>query len=229
MSAETAKRKERTRTTAREVEAYLQKHPEFFKHHLALLETLTIPHPCGDAVSLITRHIQILRERDQRLQQQMAEILQVARDNEALRERLHHLTLTLIDARSLEDALAGLKWGLHEYFQADFVAVRIAEPMFDSPIANLALSGDTPLWGLALADGDPHCLSLAPHEGGSLFGAHGGEAASCAFVPLRHAGFKGVLAIGSRNPKRYQPGLGSFFLAQMGEIVSARLAALIPD
>ena len=228
MTAETSKRKEKSRITAQDVSAYLQRHPDFFKHHLGLLETLKVPHPCGSAVSLITRQIQVLRDRDHRLQQQMNEILQVARDNDALRERIHRLTLTLLDAHGLEDALAGLRWGLHEYFQADFVAVRIAEPEVASPVSDLAMFGEVAvLLAPALQDSEPRCLSLAPHEGEQLFGALGAEAASCALVPLQHAGLRGVVAIGSRNPSRFQPAMGSLFLAQLGEIVSARLATLI--
>lgn len=229
MTAETtAKRKEKSRITAQDVDTYLRRHPEFFKQRLELLEILKIPHPCGGAVSLVTRQIQVLRDRDHRLQRQVNEILEVARDNDILRERIHRLTLTLLDANSLEDALAGLRWGLHEYFQADFVSVRIAHPIIDTPIADLAIPLQSEsLYSPTLEAGEPRCLSLLPREGVDLFGGGGAEASSCAFVPLQHAGLRGVLAIGSRDPDRFQPGMGSLFLAQMGEIVSARLAALI--
>jgi uncharacterized protein YigA (DUF484 family) len=50
---------------------------------------------------------------------------------------------------------------------------------------------------------------------------------SYALIPLRHAGVKGFLAIGSRSSQRFQTSMGNFFLAQIGEIVAARLADLL--
>jgi uncharacterized protein YigA (DUF484 family) len=140
------------------------------------------------------------------------------------------LTLTLLAARGLEDALAGLEWGLNQYFQTDFVAVRIAEPAVASPIANLALaSGDseTPLLAPLLEAGKPQCGKPDPAQAALLFGSHAHEVASQALVPLQHAGLRGILAIGSRDPGRFQSGMGALFLAQLGEVLSARLAALL--
>ena len=44
-----------------EVDAYLQQHPEFFQHHLDLLEKMHIPHPSGNAISLISKQLEIFR------------------------------------------------------------------------------------------------------------------------------------------------------------------------
>ncbi len=228
MSVGTSKRKEKCRATAAEVEEFLRRHPDFFHDHLDLLETLEVPHPCGDAVSLISRQITLLRDESRRSRQQLNEILQVARDNDALHQRLHRLTLTLLDATGLEDALGGLRWGLREYFQADFVAVRIAEPSIDSPIADLALPPEhLESFAELMKTGEPICGKTDASQGAHLFGEQASTAASCALVPLRHAGLRGLLAIGSRDPSRFQSGMGLLFLARMGEIVSARLAALL--
>ena len=125
---------------AADVEAYLRAHPQFFRDHLALLEVLTVPHPSGEAVSLVARQLDVLRDKNQRLLAQLDDLVDIARDNDALYQRIHQLTLTLIDARSVEDVLASLDWGLHQYFQADFGVVRIFKPQADSPVGNLFVS-----------------------------------------------------------------------------------------
>lgn len=216
--------------SVQEVESYLRRHPDFFAQHLDLLESLKLPHPCGEAVSLISRQIDLLRERNRRLQVQLNDILQIARDNDALARRIHQLTLSLLDANSLDDALAGLRWLLHDCFQADFVAVRLLEPVFDSPIADLCLPPDCSElkhFRHVLDSGKPECGEPFPEQARLLFGESADEVRSYALVPLQHAGLKGMLAIGSRNSSRFEAGMGHMFLMQMGDIVAARFVSLI--
>ncbi len=216
--------------TATDIEAWLSRHPDFFHHHPDLLETLKLPHPCGEAVSLVTRQIELLREKNRRLQSQFNDILQIARDNDALLRRFHQLTIALLDAASLDDALAALRWLLHDCFQADFVAVRLIQPVVDCPIGDLYVSEDYPQlahFQEILAAGKPECGAPGHEQAEFLFGADAGEVASHALVPLQHAGLKGILAIGSRDPERFEPGMGSLFLSQMSDVVAARFVSLL--
>ena len=230
MKLSNAHRQERDEVTASAVEAYLRRHPDFFHHHLDLLEGLKLPHPCGNAVSLVSRQIDLLREKNRKLQLQLNDILQIARDNDALFRRVHQLTLSLLDATSLDDALASLRWLLHGCFQADFVTVRLIHPVIDSPIANLCIPPDSeelayiqPL----LESGRPECGQPASQSVEFMFGADAKEVLSYALVPLQHAGLRGFLAIGSRSSSRFQAGMGNLFLSQMGEIVAARFVSLL--
>jgi len=222
-----------TRATAAEVEEYLRLHPDFFHQHLELLEILKVPHPTGPAVSLVTRQIELLRTRNRRIQVQLNDILQIARDNDSLHQRMHKLTLTLLDAASVDDALAGLRWALLQYFQADFVALHIFEPRLDSPIADLWVGAQddwAELWEEFLEIGKPECGRGDPTLLHCLFGEENyREVRSQSLVPLQHAGLRGILGIGSRDPIRFEEGMGAHFLVQMGEIVSARFAALLSD
>jgi len=230
MKLSNAKRPDKGEITAAEVEAYLRRHPDFFHHHLDLLEGLKLPHPCGEAVSLVSRQIDLLREKNRKLQLQLNDILQIARDNDALFRRIHQLTLALLDANSLDDALAGLRWLLHECFQADFVVVRLIQPVIDSPIANLCIPQDfEKLIHLQsiLEKGKPECGQPTPEQAEFLFGGDAPEVLSYALVPLEHAGLKGFLAIGSRSLSRFEAGMGHLFLSQLGEIVAARFVSLL--
>ncbi len=58
--------------TSAQVEEYLRKNPEFFNEHLNLLEEMTIPHPSGNAVSLISKQLEIYRGKHQELERQLA-------------------------------------------------------------------------------------------------------------------------------------------------------------
>jgi uncharacterized protein YigA (DUF484 family) len=230
MSSITTQRQEGQAVTAADVEDYLRHHADFFQGHEALLEILKVPHPSGEAVSLVARQLDLLRDRNRRLQVQLNDILQIARDNDALYHRIHQLTLALLHATSPDDALAGLKWSLHQYFQADFVAVRVFRPAIVTPIRDFWISPEDErlrLFEDILDSGKPVCEKPDAIRAEFLFGKDVPEVLSYALVPLVHAGLEGLLAIGSRNQHRFQPGMGLLFLSQMGEIVSARFASLL--
>jgi uncharacterized protein YigA (DUF484 family) len=221
---------ERTTVSADEVVAYLRQHPDFFHNQLDLLEMLKVPHPCGDAVSLVTRQISLLRDSNRQLKSQLNDILQIARENDALHQRIHQLTLTLLDATTLDDALGGLRWSLHEYFQADFVTVKFVQPTIESAIAGLNLPpGDVglALFSSTLDSGKPYCGKPDPVHAQYMFCNNASDVRSYALIPLQHAGVKGLLAIGSRDANRFQAGMGLHFVGQLGELVSARFASLL--
>lgn len=215
-----------------EVARYLQRHPEFFGDHQHLLETLTIPHESGTAVSLVARQLDVLRERNRRLAQQLDELVQIARENDALYQRTHQLTLALLDARTVEDVLASLDWGLHQYFQADFGVVRILAPWRDSPVANLFVPRGATVasWCETVIDAEqPWCGRPEPEPAAFLFGRQAAEVASMAVMGLRHAGLRGLFAIGSRDAARFRPDMSFVLLGQMSEILAARLAMLVHE
>src|SRR5690606_5702145 len=95
---------------------FLIRNPQFLRQHPDLLAQLDIPHPCGAAGSLLEYQARVLRERNRQLQQRLDELLAVARDNDRLAERIHHLTLELISAPHLEAVLFVLKDELRRNF-----------------------------------------------------------------------------------------------------------------
>jgi len=213
-----------------EVVAYLSSHPDFFHQHQDLLEVLKVPHACGEAVSLVAKQIELLRERNRKLQVKLSEIVQNARDNDAVFRRIHELTLALLEVTTVDDALASLRWILHEAFQADFVTLRVFDPQPATALSDLYTSQDrselSPVRSI-LEAGVPVCGVPSADKSQCLFDSSGDEVLSYALIPLRHAGVKGFLAIGSRSSQRFQTSMGNFFLAQIGEIVAARLADLL--
>ncbi|MBT3060724.1 MAG: DUF484 family protein, partial [Candidatus Thiodiazotropha sp. (ex Lucina pensylvanica)] len=108
-----------------QVAEFLDLHPEFFANRPELLGKIEIPHESGTAVSLIERQVETLRRQLQESQQQLSELLQVARSNEILQERMHRLTLELIDAATFEEVLNALEDELHDDFKADAVELRL--------------------------------------------------------------------------------------------------------
>ena len=213
-----------------EVSAYLETHPQFFDDRYDLLEIMTVPHHCGEAVSLVTKQMELLRAKNRQLTRQLDDLLRIARDNDGLHQRVHRLMLGLLDATSVEDLLASLEWGMHHYFQADFIAVRIVAPRVDTPVTNLIVPASSAArdWYEAVIESEmPLCGEPDQAHARLLFGQETDALKSQAVIGLRHAGLRGVLGIGSRQTERFSADLGYEFLRQLSEVLASRLCALL--
>jgi uncharacterized protein YigA (DUF484 family) len=123
-----------------------------------------------------------------------------------------------------------MRWLLHECFEADFVALRLIRADAECPIADLCVAEDRAelaLFAEILESGKPECGLAEPECAAFLFGADAPEVCSYALAPLRHAGLKGILAIGARLPERFDAGMDKLFLSNMSEIIAARLVSLL--
>jgi uncharacterized protein YigA (DUF484 family) len=72
----------------------------------------------------------------------------------------------------------------------------------------------------ALADGEPISGRLHPDKHALLYGLRAEEVQSSALLPLPGVG---LVAVGSCEPNRFYPGMGTLFLRMMGEALVAAL------
>ena len=101
------------------VAAYLQHNPDFFERHQALLTRLRIPHARGGStISLVERQIEVLREKHAAIEGKLADLVSVARANDAIADKLHRFTRKLLRARSRADAVTLIEASLREDFDA---------------------------------------------------------------------------------------------------------------
>jgi uncharacterized protein YigA (DUF484 family) len=213
------------REIERMVVEYLSDNITFLSRHPELLAQLEIPHQSGTAISLIERQVETLRHQLRKSQNQLTGLIEVARNNELLQERMHRLTLELIDAATFEEVLNALEDELHDNFKADAVELRLFSPgLFeekhdgmDEQLARFEAFFDQNM---------PICGKMDQHQLDYIFGAEGDRIVSTALIPLRCEGVLGLLAIGSHDPLRFVPDQGTDFLTRLGEIISRTLQAV---
>ncbi len=213
-----------------QVEDYLHHHPEFFHDHLDLLENLSIPHPSGEAVSLISKQLEIFRTKHQELESQLGALIEIARENDTAFNRMHELTLAMLEAKTLDQVMTNLSQVLSECFLTDFVAIKIITDRNDESIGNLAVApndSDLKHFSQELDNNQPKCGRLTLAQAHFLFGESAGEVKSCAIIPMVFTKLEGLLAIGSRDDTRFHYSMGNLFLTQMGEIIGTRLISLL--
>ncbi len=221
---------EQASLSANQVEQYLQQHPEFFHNHLPLLENLSIPHPSGNAVSLISKQLEIFRSKHHELENQLIALIEIARDNDTSFNRMHELTLALMEAQNIEDVAANLDAVFTECFLTEFSAIRIIKDDIESPISNIFVHSDDENlqhFDKILSSNLPKCGRPTLAQARFLFGDIAPEIKSCAIVPMVFTKLEGIIAIGSRDENRFHYSMGNLFLTQMSEVIGTRLIAFV--
>lgn len=213
------------------VEAYLKQHPEFFHEHLQLLEDISIPHPSGGAVSLISKQLELFRNRHHEMEEQLNSLIEVARDNDSSANKMHELTLAVLEADTLECAIGNLSVVLAECFLTDFFAVRIISTD-ENPTAIADLFVDPECQPLThfrseLDNNKASCGRPTLAQSRFLFADNALEVKSCVIIPMAFTEIEGLIAIGSRDEDRFHYSMGDLFLTQMSEIIGTRFAALL--
>lgn len=223
---------EQYQVSEEQVVEFLRDNPEFFRDHLGLLEHMQIPHPSGNAVSLIAKQLELFRSRHQEQESQLAALIDIARENDAAFNRMHELTLAMLEANSMEEAVGNLSEVLAECFLTDFVAIKIIKEVASSPISNLFVSpNDVGLkhFSTELTGNQPRCGRPSLAQARFLFGDAAAEVRSAAIIPMTFTRLEGLLAIGSRDESRFHYSMGSLFLTQMSEIIGTRLISLLQN
>jgi len=106
-------------TEEESIAVYLQHNPDFFERHQAVLTRLRLPHARGGStISLVERQIEVLREKHAALEGKLAELVHVARANDAIADKLHRFTRRLLRAASRSEAIMQMEASLREDFDA---------------------------------------------------------------------------------------------------------------
>ncbi len=211
---------------------YLQTYPDFFERNSPLLTKLRLPHlrDAGATVSLVERQVEVLRERNQSLDRKLKELVDVARANDALADRIHRLSQRLIRAHTLLETIDAVETSLRE----DFDAMHSVLVLFLEQARSLQGAGrflrstdpadpDIKSFESLLQSGKPRCGQVRDGQRDYLFGKDSAEIGSVALTPLGPKGELGFLAIGASDAERFHPAMSTEFLSRIGELVTYAL------
>jgi uncharacterized protein YigA (DUF484 family) len=212
---------------------YLQTYPDFFERNSQLLTKLRLPHlrDAGATVSLVERQIEVLRERNQSLERKLKELVDVARANDALADRIHRLSQRLIRAHSLLESINAVETSLREDFDAmhSVMVLFLEEARALQPEAGRFLrighpaDDDIKTFESLLTSGKPRCGQVRDAQRDYLFGKDAIAIGSVALTPLGQKGSLGILGIGAGDTERFHPGMSTEFLSRIGELVTYAL------
>src|SRR5690606_1355655 len=204
---------------AHEVAAWLRRHPTFLQQFPDLALSLVVPREDGPAASLASYQLEVLRDKNRELSRRLQDLYAVSQENERLAVRTHQLTLALMRPGSAAGVVRAMVATLAEDFNGDLVRVVLFDALpglADEEWLQVIARDDRRLQPFAdcIREGEPLCGRLHPDKQALLYGPRVDEVASSALLPIEGVG---LVAVGSSDPNRFYPGMGTMFLRMMGE------------
>lgn len=215
--------------TPEQISAFLQLNPNFFVDHSELLTDITVPNPySGQAISLGERQVLALRDKSRGLEIKLREFIQFAEENDAIGDKLHQLSLSLMRAKTLEAALQSFYLRLSESFSVPHTAMRIwtvntPETPGYPEFARVSEDIQVLVEGLS----QPQCGADVPEEVRAWFGEVGAYQKSFALAPLKEGNLTGLMVLASEDGKRFYPEMGTLYLAWLAELAGAACARFV--
>lgn len=215
--------------TAKQVSAYLRAHPDFLRRHPNLLTIMEAPvrefadsdPGGGDVVDLQHAMVGRLRTELVRSIKQHGELIDAGRNNQRNQARIHATVLRLLSARSLDHLLELMTTDLVGLLNIDAVALCL-ETGSVAPATSHGIR-ILPDGTIAKVIGSERDVTLRDNVSGErrIFGEAAGLVRSEALLRLvvRENGPPALLALGSREPRRFHPGQGSELLAFLAHVM----------
>lgn len=214
---------------------YLAENPDIFVREPALLEQLRLDDSPEGTISLAQKQRAQLQTRNRRLQEQLDALLENAHSNTDLQQRIHHLSLRLMDCTRNDELIESLVTELQAEFRADAVALRVFchddfKPAVPENLDNVSClhpdDSSLKVFDHMLSRVEPVCGRLTHEQKSLLFPDDTNAIASAACLPLGHAPCAGILAIASHDANRFHADMGTEYLCYLGEVFMRMLRLL---
>lgn len=228
MSAKPTRVTKKTEITEADVRAYLALNPAFFETNSDILVGISVPHRSGGLVSLVEKQIEVLREENNRLKQQIDNMITNAKQNELMYKRINALVMRLTLADDVQDVCRLIEEQIVDLFVVEIVNVTLfskSQPAPESGGANVESEEQARL-GTLLAAGQRSASAPELDEATTqaLFGPIADNVASCALIGLGENGEHGLIAIGSFFEQRFSREMSTDYLDYLSEVLTVFVA-----
>jgi uncharacterized protein YigA (DUF484 family) len=209
---------------------FLIDNPGFFQEQAELISKLKLISPLGGrTVSLQERQMEVLREKIKALEMQMASLLRIGHENDAMNEKFHAWTRSLLLARNDVDLPHLLINGLQTIFSVPHATLRLwgVAAEFSHTWFAAEVSADARIFSNGLDT--PFCGANNDFEVASWLD-EASTIQSVAILPLRLEGMTdafGLVVLGSPDASRFTSDMGTVFLTQVSQTASAALSCLL--
>ncbi len=203
---------------------YLQSNPGFFERHENALLNLKLAHPTEDQViSLMDRQVIALREKNDDLNKQFADLIENAKENQLLSERFHDITVCLLSLSGVDELNSVFAEKLKQDFDVQYARSKISnsdktDSLFCSPKdETYRYFVDRLSPNLSLCDN-----RLPQGKLEFLFDDDATQVQSCALIPIvSEQGIDGILALGSTDAGRFTLDMATSYLDRLGQLLGA--------
>jgi len=226
---EITEEREQQLATELQLISMLRENPDILIRHPEVIVILEVPHQSGSAVSLIERQVAVLRQQIQQQETRLLELMDVARDNERLAEIRHRLAIELLTARDTDDVISSVLDTFKTELSADHAVIKlfsIDEVLIEQSSGLFVNAEDEALTAFKtmLQHKNTVCGKSTKEQKDYLFADKAESIKSAAIIPLVAGANLGLIGLGADDARRFNASMGTHFLTQVGELVSAALA-----
>ncbi|WP_293936237.1 DUF484 family protein [Iodobacter sp.] len=213
-----------------EIVAWLKDNPAFFDQYADELAQIYVPHSHrGQAISLAERQLLTLREKNRSLELRLGDLLQFGEENDHISEKLHQLSVSLMQADDLASMIGTLEYHLQHRFGVPHIALRLWLDS-DCNLREFAPVGEA-VQKLAQNLVSPYCGPYVTDEVLTWFECEANKLKSFAQFALRTGGGEpfGILVMASEDIERFYPDMGTLYLQRLSDLVSASIRRAVPQ
>ena len=213
-----------TPITEDDIAHYLSNTPDFFVRHAELLAAVQFTSPHSNrTVGLQERQAEMLREKIKALEHRIMDMIRHGSENVMLSDKVLRWARTLLTTTDLHALPAAIEHDIQTQFSVPQVGMRLWGVAQE-------VSDDARVFASSLME--PFCGLNTGFEAVSWL-QDPATVSSLALIPLRGAAAAdgmqpafGMLVLASPDAHRFNSGMGTDFLARLGELASAALSRL---
>ncbi len=226
---EVSDKREQQLATDLQLISLLRENPDILNRHPELISVLEVTHESGGAVSLIERQVNVLRQQSQNQESRLRELMDVARDNERLSRTCHRLAVDLLATHDVDDVISIVLDTFKTELSADFAVVKLFSDDAELIERSTGLfvdvnSEELNAFKTMLQHKNTVCGKSTSEQKDYLFDDKAEKVKSVAIIPLVAGANLGLIGLGADNAQRFKSNMGTDFLSQVGELISASLA-----
>ncbi len=226
---EVSAEREQQLATELQLISMLRETPDILSRHPELIAVLEVAHQSGGAVSLIERQVAVLRQQIKTQENRLCELMDVARDNERLSETCHRLAVDLLSTHDVDDVVSIVLDTFKSELSADHAVVKLFSEDAELVEQSAGLFVDVNDEALnafktMLQHKNTVCGKSTKEQKTYLFDDKAEKIKSVAIIPLISGANLGLIGLGAEDAQRFKPSMGTDFLSQVGELISASLA-----
>jgi uncharacterized protein YigA (DUF484 family) len=202
------------------VKDYLLANPQFFIHNPDVLQTIRLPHQERGVVSLVERQQELLRAKVQVLEEEITQLMSVARQNEGIFLTFSELYLQIIKAGDESTLYQAMLDILSD--KLNLPAIYLKSFADDGQAFHIKKAEVDALLEHRLMRNDYYFGRLNVKEQKLLF-ADNTDIKSAALMLLGDEGEVGLVAFGSTDENHFFPGMDILFLKELRKILALML------
>ncbi|HEX7750534.1 MAG TPA: DUF484 family protein [Bordetella sp.] len=213
--------------SAQDIADFLAQNPAFFEEHADVFTAMRMPHPhSGQTISLVERQIFTLRERSREQEWRINELVRNAVASETISTRLTQWCAGLMSQTNPQHLPGAITLGLAEQFKIEHAALRLWNLPGLAADSGYAAGVSEDVRTFADSLKTPYCGNDTGFEAVSWLDAKPQSLALIALRPDEEGPSIGLLLLGSDDPARFDPDMGTMFLDTVARLSCAALKRL---